>query len=109
MSNLKKELIKEIIVDGGFSNSVDIENYLRDMFKDVLQEMLEQELSNQLGYEKGDNLNKNTSNRRNWYNKKTVKSQYGDIELDILRDREGDFEPVIVHKNTRDISGIEEK
>lgn len=109
MSNLKKELIKEIIADGGFSNSVDIGNYLRDMFKDVLQEMLEQELSSQLGYEKGDSLNKNTSNRRNGYSKKTVKSQYGDIELDIPRDRESDFEPVIVPKNTRDISGIEEK
>lgn len=40
MSNLKKELIKEIIADGEFSNSADIGNYLRDMFKDVFQEML---------------------------------------------------------------------
>ena len=46
-------------------------NSLRDMFKDVLQEMLEQELSSQLGYEKGDSLNKNTSNRRNGHSKKT--------------------------------------
>lgn len=72
MSNLKKELIKEIIADGGFSNSIDIGNYLRDIFKDVLQEMLEQELSSQLGYEKGDSLNKNTSNRRNGHSKKLL-------------------------------------
>lgn len=73
------------------------------MFKDVLQEMLEQELSSQLGYEKGDSLNKNTSNRRNGYSKKTVKSQYRDIELDIPRGRQSDFEPVIF----KDLYGIE--
>lgn len=53
------------------------------MFKDVIQEMLEQELALELGYEKGDSQNKNTDNRRNGSSKKTVKSQFGDIELDI--------------------------
>lgn len=68
--------------------------------------MLDQELSSQLGYEKGYSLNKNTSNRRNVHSKKTVKSQYGDIQLDIPRNRESDFDPVIVPKNTRDIYGV---
>lgn len=53
------------MADGGFSNTIDIGNYLRDMFKNILPEILDQEFSNQLWYEKGDGLNKNTSNKRN--------------------------------------------
>ena len=109
MSTLKKELIRQIIADGSLSNPLDIENYLKDMFKDVIQEMLEQELALELGYEKGDSLNKNTDNRRNGTSTKTVKSQFGDIELNIPRDRDGDFEPHVIPKHTGDISGLEEK
>lgn len=47
--------------------------------------------------------------RRNGYSDKTVKTQYGEIPLKIPRDREGEFEPIVVPKNKRDISGIEEK
>jgi len=79
------------------------------MFKDVIQKMLEQELALALGYEKGDSLNKNTDNRINGTSKKTVKSQFGDIELYIPRDRDGDFEPQVIPKHTRYIFGLEEK
>ena len=41
--------------------------------------------------------------------KKTVRSQLGEIELTIPRDREGDFEPELIPKGSRDISGIEDK
>ena len=63
----------------------------------------------ELGYEKGDSLNKNTENRRNGYSKKTVKSQFGNIELDIPRDRDNNYDPQVIPKHTRDISGLEEK
>lgn len=109
MSTLRKELVKQIIVDGNLSNPKDIGDYLKNMFKDVIQEMLEQELSLELGYEKGDSQNKNTDNRRNGYSKKTVKSQFGNLEFNIPRDRDSDFEPQIIPKNSRDISGLEEK
>ena len=109
MSTLRKQLVKELISDGGFSKAGDISSYLRDMFKDILQEMLEQEMVSELGYEKGDSQSKNTSNRRNGYSKKTVKSQFGDIELDIPRDRDNEFNPIVIPKNVRDISGIEDK
>ena len=91
MSNLSKELIRQIIADGEFSTPKDIGEYLKDMFKDVIQEMLEKELALELGYEKGDSQNKNTDNRRNGYSKKTVKSQFGNIELDIPRDRKSEY------------------
>ena len=57
MSNLSKELIRQIIADGGFQTPKDIGDYLKDMFKDVIQEMLEKELALELGYEKGDSQN----------------------------------------------------
>ena len=109
MINLSKELIRQIIADGGFQTPKDIGDYLKDMFKDVIQEMLEKELALELGYEKGDSLNKNTENRRNGYSKKTVKSQFGNIDLDIPRDRDSNYNPKVIPKHTRDISALEEK
>ena len=106
MSKLSKELIRQIIADGEFSTPNDIGEYLKDMFKDVIQEMLEKELALELGYEKGDSQNKNTDNRRNGYSKKTVKSQFGNIELDIPRDRNSEYNPKVIPKHTKNISGL---
>ena len=109
MSTLPKEALREMIKEGNLKTTEDLHEYLKELFKDSLQEMLESELEVELGYSKGDTDNKDTENRRNGYSKKTVKTQYGSIPLDIPRDRESEFEPVIVPKNKRDISGIEEK
>ena len=109
MRNLSKELIIQIIADGGFQTPKDIGDYLKDMFKDVTQEILEKELTLELGYEKVDSLNKHTENRRNGYSKKTVKSQFGNIDLDIPRDRDSNYNPKVIPKHTRDISALEEK
>jgi len=109
MSTLPKEFLREMITSGNLKSAGDLQSYLKDIFKDVLQEMLEAELEVELGYSKGDRENKNTSNRRNGYSEKKVKTQFGEMSLDIPRDRNGDFEPAVVPKNKRDISGIEEK
>ena len=71
--------------------------------------MLQGELDSHLGYSKYDQRPKVTKNRRNGSSKKTVRSQLGEIELAIPRDREGDFEPELIPKGSRDISGIEDK
>lgn len=109
MSTLRKELLREMITDGNLKTTGDLQSYLKDLFKDTLQEMLEAELDMDLGYSKRDRKNKDTDNRRNGHTQKTVKSQYGKMELDIPRDRNGEFEPIVVPKNKRDISGIEDK
>jgi putative transposase len=72
--------------------------------KGVLQEALEEEMNNTLGYSKYDYTNKNTDNSRNGHTKKTVKSQFGKIELDIPRDADSEHEPIIVKKHERTIS-----
>lgn len=109
MSTLPKEVLRNMINDGNLETAGDLHSYLKDMFKDVLQEMLEAELEVELGYSKGDKKNKSTDNRRNGYTEKTVKTQFGEIPLEVPRDRNAEFEPVVVPKNKRDISGIEEQ
>ncbi len=109
MSTLRKELLREMITDGNLKTAGDLQSYLKDLFKDTLQEMLEAELDMELGYSKRDMKNKDTDNRRNGYTQKTVKTCLGQMELDVPRDRNGEFEPVVVPKNKRDISGIEDK
>ncbi len=109
MSNLKKEFLREMITDGDLKTTGDLHSYLKDLFKDTLQEMLEAELDMELGYPKRDRKSKDTDNRRNGHTQKNVKTQFGQMQLDIPRDRNGDFEPVVVPKNKRNISGIEDK
>lgn len=87
----------------------DVQEMLKDLLGDTLQGMLEAELDDHLGYSKYDYTNKQTSNSRNGFSKKTVVSSMGDIDLDIPRDRQGDFDPQIVKKNQTDISNIEDQ
>lgn len=109
MSILPKEVLRGMITDGNLKTPGDLHSYLKEIFKDTLQEMLEAELEVELGYSKGDRKNKNTDNRRNGYSQKNVKTRFGDMDIDVPRDRNGDYEPSVVPKNKRDISGIEEQ
>ncbi|MTI65355.1 MAG: IS256 family transposase [Firmicutes bacterium] len=109
MSTMSKEVLRKMITDGNLKTADDLHDYLKDMFKDALQEMLEAELDVELGYSKGDKKNKYTDNRRNGHSDKNVKTKFGEMDLKIPRDRKGEFEPVVVPKNTRNISGVEDK
>jgi len=71
--------------------------------------MLEAELDEHLGYEKYESTEEAKSNYRNGYTSKTLKSSVGQVEIDIPRDRNAEFEPKIVPKYKRDISEIENK
>ena len=108
MSLLPKELIKEIVRKGNFNSAADIQEALKNLMKEFIQESLEAELDSQLGYEKYEKK-EDCDNSRNGYSKKKVKSSFGEIELDIPRDRNSEFQPKIVPKYSRDISNIEEK
>ena len=82
------------------------------MLKDLLsggtiQTMLEAEIENELEYVKHSMKDKTTSNARNGHSKKTVRSEYGNIDLDIPRDRNAEFELQIIPKYQREITGIE--
>lgn len=104
-----KEQLRQIIVESDLKNVDDVYSLMKESFKDILQEMLEAEMDETLGYDKYHKRVEPTSNKRNGYSPKTVKSKYGEIELEIPRDRNGEFEPKIIPKHKRDISGIEEQ
>ena len=109
MGNVSKELLREYIKEQNFSSADDILIGLKEMFRDVLQESLEAEMDEALGYGKYNNMDKYNDNSRNGYSKKTVKTELGAVELNIPRDRNGDFEPKIVPKHQRSVNGIEDK
>lgn len=106
---IAKEQLRQIIKENNIQNVGDIYTLFKDSFKDMIQEMLEAEMDVSLGYPKNDKGALIVENKRNGYSPKTLKSQYGEFEVDIPRDRNGEFEPKIIPKYQRDISGIEEK
>jgi len=106
---IAKEQLRQIIRENDLKSVGDVYTLLKDSFKDLLQELLEAEMDATLGYNKNDKGELESDNKRNGYSPKTVKSEFGEFQLDIPRDRKGEFEPEIVPKYCRDISGIEEK
>ena len=109
MGNVSKELLREYIKDQHFTNANEVLVGLKEMFKDVLQEALEAEMDEALGYCKYEATSKNNDNSRNGYSKNTIKTELGPVELNIPRDRNGEFEPKIVPKHQRSVNGIEDK
>ena len=104
-----KEQIRQIISENNITSVADVYSLLRDSFKDILQELMEAEMDATLGYEKNQKGALQSDNKRNGHSTKTLKSQYGEFQIDVPRDRNGEFEPKLVPKYQRDISGIEEK
>jgi len=109
LSPERKAFINNLIRHYNPQDAQDVQDMVKDLLGDTLQGMLEAEMDQQLGYSKYDYRNKDTDDSRNGYSKKTVTSSFGDIELDIPRDRKGEFEPQIVKKNQTDISNIEDQ
>ena len=105
----RKAFINSLLEHYQPKDAQDIQDMLKDLLGETLQGMLEAEMDDHLGYSKYDYKNKETDDSRNGYSPKTVTSSMGTIDLDIPRDRKGDFEPQIVKKNQTDISNIEDR
>ena len=91
-------------------DGTDVNSIMRDMMSIILEGALDQELNEELGYSKYDYRNKETDNSRNGHSQKTLHTSYGDMEIDIPRDRKGDFEPQVVKKYQNSITqDMEEK
>ena len=109
MSNISKEILRNYVNEQKFKSPDEILAAMKEMFKNVLQEALEAEMDTQLGYDKYDVTEKQTTNSRNGYSKKTIKSELGAVELNIPRDRNGEYESKIIPKYKRNVTGIEDK
>lgn len=102
-TSLAKELAKEC------RSMDDIHEKLKELFKETLQQILEAEMEEHLGYPKHDPAGNNSGNSRNGYSKKTVKTRLGNAEIEVPRDRNGEFEPQIVKKYERTSNQLEDQ
>lgn len=81
---------------------------LQQLTKRLLESALEGEITDHLGYDKHDPVGKNGGNSRNGTRGKTVLTDVGPVELAVPRDRDGSFEPKIVRKRQKRLSGVDE-
>lgn len=75
----------------------------------MLEQMLQKEMDEHLGYKKHSPEGYHSGNSRNGRTKKTLKSNYGEIEVEVPRDRNAEFEPIAVKKRQRSISAFDDK
>jgi transposase-like protein len=106
---LDRDKLKKLLKEKSVKSLDDFNAFMRDVSKDVIETLLEEELTDHLGFEKHDQKAKAIDNSRNGYTPKTVKSKFGEIGLDVPRDRRSEFEPQVVKKRKKDIAGLEEK
>jgi putative transposase len=98
MKNYKKP--EDIIGENGL---------LKQLTKAILERAMKAELTDHLGYTKHDPAGKNSGNSRNGNSKKTIKGEFGNLEIEIPRDRNATFEPVIISKGETRFSGFDDK
>jgi putative transposase len=106
---IRKELLEELLRE--YKNPEDLigeEGLLKQLSKALLENVMSRELTHELGYEKHDKEAIKGKNRRNGTTKKTVRSKHGEIELDIPRDRENEYEPVMIKKHQRRFDGFDD-
>lgn len=108
-SAFRKQL-GELMAGAGINTMKDIRGLFQEMIGSFVENGLEGELEDQLGYSKYDYGNKETDNSRNGHSEKTLRTSYGDVAIQVPRDRKGEFEPELVKKQQTSLSGdIEEK
>lgn len=109
MARKDNSKLKELIAEYGIKDLNDVHEFVKMLTAETIQAALDAELDNELGYSKYDYKNKCTTNSRNGHSTKTVQGSMGEMELQIPRDRDGEFEPQLVKKHQTDISAIEDK
>ena len=107
-------MLREFVNSQHFTSTTEIMDSMKELFSDVLQQVMEAELEEKLGYEKSERMAENAEsgrvkNYRNGYSKKTVKTQLGEVDIKVPRDRNGEYEPQIIGKYSRNADGMEEK
>ncbi|MBF4473810.1 IS256 family transposase [Flavobacterium sp. HJJ] len=88
-----------------FKTGEDLYNFLGQLQKRGLEKMLEGELDAHLGYEKHEKTT--TPNARNGFSNKKIKSSFGESQIQVPRDRDATFNPIIVPKRQSMLDGLE--
>ncbi len=103
----KKEIISKLLEEYDIESVQDIQSALADLLGGTIKGMMEAEMEEHLGYEKS--ARSDSSNARNGYKKKKIRSSYGEFDVSVPQDRESSFEPKIVPKRQKDISQIDQR
>ena len=107
---IRTELIDELLKDYQKPEDIIGENGLLKRFvKAVLERARNAELTHHLGYEKHDPAGYNSGNSRNGTSNKTIKGDFGELEIEVPRDRASTFEPQILPKHQTRFSGFDDK
>lgn len=107
-----REMMRDYLKNNDVSikNGTDVNSIMRDMMSVFLEGALDEELEEELGYSKYDDRNKDTDNSRNGHSSKTMHTSYGDMDVAIPRDRNGDYDPQLIKKYQNTVTqGMEEK
>lgn len=106
----QKQLAEQLLEQAKEQNIelVGPDGLLGQLTKNVLETALDAEMSEHLGYEKHDPVGRNSGNSRNGTRAKTVLTEIGPVEIEVPRDTESTFEPQIVKKRQRRLTGVDE-
>jgi putative transposase len=107
---IKKEVLDELIK--GYEKPEDLigeSGLLKQLTKALIERAMSAELTQHLGYEKYDPAGYNSGNSRNGAMPKTVKGEFGEIQINTPRDRNGSFEPQILPKHQTRFDGFDDK
>lgn len=91
-----------------FKDSGELNSFMEDLCARAMEQMIEGEMDSHLGYTKHSPEGINSGNSRNGKTSKKIKTTLGEVELEIPRDRNSTFEPVLIPKRSRTVEGIEE-
>jgi putative transposase len=101
-------LLDELLSNQG-RKPEDLNSLLKQITKAVLERAMQGELTEHLGYAKHDPAGHHTGDSRNGVTTKTLKGDFGEVELETPRDRNGDFEPQLIKKNQTRWAGFDDK
>ena len=107
-----REMMRDYLKNNDISikDGTDVNSIMRDMMSVLLEGALDEELDEELGYFKYDYRNKETDNSRNGHSRKTMHTSYGDMDVAIPRDRNGEYEPQLIKKYQNTVTqDMEEK
>ena len=106
----RRAKIRELLQESNISSMADIQELFKETIAEFMENGLDAELEEELGYSRYDYKNKDTDNSRNGHSSKILKTSFGEVDIDVPRDRKGEFDPVILKKNQTSISqDVEEK
>ena len=107
MTEGKRQIIQGLLNEYDIQTAEDVQEALKDLLGGTLKELMEAEMDTHLGYQKSERSD--GDNYRNGYKSKRVNTNYGSMDIDVPQDRNSSFDPQVVKKRQKDISGIDQK